>query len=122
MKNGKRYFLDIATGEEFSMEADENENDLLVVGRYRFSRHSFEKAIGILSSVIDRPGWLIIDEIGPLELRDQGFSGILKEILARRKHKCLLVIRQSLKQEILDHFSIDPAAVKFSAKDIYSYI
>src|SRR5436190_2797117 len=62
---GSRYFRDIYSGEQFRMEADDEE-EALVVGKYRFSKHSFVKAIGILENSIYAEGWMVVDEIGPL--------------------------------------------------------
>lgn len=34
-----------------------------------------------------KEGWLVIDEIGPLELSGEGFHDVLKEVLSNRSEK-----------------------------------
>lgn len=105
--SGERVFRDAHSGEEFPMEAKAGETEIISVGRYRFSKDNFQKAVSILKRDMDKPGWLIIDEIGPLELRDQGFTAALKDILITRKEKLLLVVREGLVSQVKAHFNIE---------------
>ena len=102
---GIRYFRDIHSGEQFRMEADDEE-EALIVGRYRFSRNSFNKAIQVLQDSVNKEGWLVVDEIGPLELRGEGFSDILKRIILERKDNILLVVRKALVDDVILHFQL----------------
>jgi len=107
--NGKRFFMDISTRETFSMEADEGEADILAVGKYLFSKKSFDKAKHILLQSAGKPaGWLVIDEIGPLELKGEGFYDVIRYILDRAEGqlKIIFVIRESILPEVLAHFHI----------------
>lgn len=105
---GRRMFLDIKTGEHFPMEANETES-ALHVGKYLFSAAAFEKAITFLRQASADPTteWLVLDEIGPLELKGEGFSKVLKDILAEEKIiNIVLVVRQGLESDVLNHFDI----------------
>jgi nucleoside-triphosphatase THEP1 len=53
--------------------------------------------------------YLVIDEIGPLELKGEGFCGVLEKILKieRRNFILLLVIRDSILGEVLDFIGIE---------------
>lgn len=93
--NGKRIFLDLQSKEQFLMEAEENEKDALNIGHFRFSKKGFDKAIKIIRDGIVVKGWLVIDEIGPLELGGEGFHDVLKDVLAGRTGKTLLVVREN---------------------------
>ena len=92
------------------MEATGDE-ETLVVGRFAFSKAGFEKAIQIIRDAINKEGWLIIDEIGPLEIKGEGFCDLLKEVLAQRNDKLLLVVREGLLQQVKEYFSIGTATV-----------
>lgn len=92
--NGKRIFMDAASREQFPMEA-EGEEETLTVGRFAFSKKNFDKAIRIIRGAAGQADWLLIDEIGPLELSGEGFDAVLKEILAVRNRKLLLVVRDN---------------------------
>ena len=103
---GKRVFMNVTTGEQFPMEAEEGEKEILSVGRFSFSKKNFDKAVGIIEEAIDKEGWLIIDEIGPLELRGEGFSEIVKKALKKRNHKVILIAREGLVEKLRSYFEI----------------
>jgi nucleoside-triphosphatase len=106
--NGKRMFMNVGTDEFFPMEADESE-PVFEIGKYKFSRINFDRAVTVLKEEYDDENteWLIIDEIGPLELKGDGFSAILKRIISgHRKLKLVLVIREQLADEVLKVFNI----------------
>lgn len=106
VRDGKRYFMDIFTGEEFRMEADENEKENISIGRFRFSTKNFSRAIQVLKRDLNKKGWLVVDEIGPLELKGEGFAEILKEIIAERSGNILLVVREGLVDNVVKQFRI----------------
>ncbi len=101
--DGKRVFMDLATKEQFPMEAAAEE-EKLAVGKFTFSKKGFDKAIKIIQDAIDKKGWLIIDEIGPLELKGEGFSNVLKEVLKKRNDKIIIVVREELAVKVQDEF------------------
>ena len=109
--DNKRYFLDLATGNSFPMEAGVEKEDIYEVGRFRFSKSGFEKASRIIREAMQKGGLLVIDEIGPLELRGEGFSEILKQVLRERNGSTLLVVREGILDKVVDHFKIKNAAV-----------
>lgn len=103
--DGKRVFMNAATKEQFAMEATGNE-EAVSIGRFVFSKRGFNKAAQIIRGTIDENSWLIIDEIGPLEMRGEGFFDAFKEVLAKRNKKLLLVIREGLVNEVIEKFSV----------------
>lgn len=106
---GKRYFLDIATKELFPMEAENNETGALKIGRFSFSGNAFERAIQIIRSSVGKSRWLVLDEVGPLELKGEGFSDVIRDILAdqHKEQKLLFVVRNSLRDDMIRYFNID---------------
>lgn len=104
--NGKRVFLNVHTKEQFPMEATAEETDVLSIGRFIFSKVGFEKAMKVIAESVYSPGWLVIDEVGPLELRGEGFRDVLKEILATRTGNILLVVREGLADAVITNFLI----------------
>ena len=108
---GSRVFWNVHSRESFAMEALENE-DALEVGKYHFSKSGFEKAIQVIVSSLHNPGWLVVDEIGPLELRGEGFSSVVKRILEERKGKTLFVVRKNLVGDVVNYFEFDRWQVK----------
>jgi len=100
VQNGKRVFMDIGSREIFAMEAVGDE-ETLEIGRFVFSKAGFARAAAVINKNKQYDGWLVLDEIGPLELKGEGFSDVLKEILAERRGRTLIVIRD--KDQMLAH-------------------
>ncbi len=111
--NGKRMFMNVQARQLFDMEATEEETEILTVGRFVFSKRGFNKAIQVIRDAQDKEGWLIIDEIGPMELRGEGFCEVLKEILAsgNEKQKLLLVVRDGLVDTTKEFFQLKEVVI-----------
>ena len=106
---GKRCFMDVNTKEIFLMEATEDDREIIETGRYKFSKSAFDRADKILSIACKQPeGWLILDEIGPLELKDKGFFTRLKTLLENETNNLniIIVIRESLKEKVISKFGL----------------
>lgn len=109
IENGKRVFMDISSGEKFPMEANEKELLKIKFGNHNFSLMAFSKAVHIITSALRQSrGWLVIDEIGPLELSGKGFDEILREILETEKAplKLILVVRDNLLDQVKQHYHL----------------
>jgi nucleoside-triphosphatase THEP1 len=105
----KRVFFDIGTQEVFHMEAQEGEKNTLTTGKYIFSKDSFDKAEKIIETGASTDAqWIVIDEIGPMELKGEGFCRVLRKILKNdlRTYNLVLVIRDKIIADTLNHFGI----------------
>lgn len=107
---GKRVFMNAQTKEQFPMEATGDE-ETLTVGKFVFSKAAFDKAIQIIRAAIHAGGWLMIDEIGPMELKGEGFCEVLKEVLVIRNEKTVLVVREGMAERVKEYFRIRTATV-----------
>lgn len=69
-----RYFLNIKTHEAFAMETTSEDKDSIIVGPYHFLKTAFKKANSIIETAVRQQtsGFIIIDELGKLELRTEG--------------------------------------------------
>jgi nucleoside-triphosphatase THEP1 len=116
---GKRFFFNISTRQKFPMEAAGDE-EKLAIGKYQFSKKNFDKAISVIRQNIKKPGWLVIDEIGPLELKGEAFAPTLKEVLddSGRDSKLLLVIRESILMEAIRYFDLHDAKLVRNISEI----
>ncbi len=104
--NGKRIFLDATTKEQWPMEAAGNE-EAVAVGRFLFSKKGFEKAVAVVAEGIGKEGWLVIDEIGPLELKGEGFDAVLQEAISKHNYKLLIVVREGLAEQVTKRYGIN---------------
>lgn len=85
------------TYKEFEVE---NESDSVQkIGKYKFLKNSFDWAEKeLLKALSLKPRWIVIDEIGPLELQGKGFDKILRKLLIELELKSsnlMLVVRNS---------------------------
>ena len=101
--------MDASTGEIFDMESSVSEQRVLHVGKYSFSQAGFEKATRIIENAMNKEGWLVIDEIGPLELEGNGFAPVLKRLLLKGHPRVLLVIRDKdeVAKRVIQEFGIE---------------
>ncbi|MBA3648275.1 MAG: hypothetical protein H0W62_06960 [Chitinophagales bacterium] len=107
--NGQRFFMDASNKEIFAMEAIQGETDVIAVGKYIFSKDAFVMAEKVLQNSIHKKGYLIVDEIGKLEIRGEGFCNVLFEILnhAGQELRLILVIREELLDAVLQFWNIN---------------
>lgn len=107
--NDKRLFYDITNKIYFDMEASEKEKNLSV-GKYIFSESGFAKAQNIILTEIENKNlnYLIIDEIGPLEIiKQKGFYEMLNTILKSTfKFTLILVVRKQLINDFVTTFNL----------------
>lgn len=104
--NGERCFFILPHGSYLNMEAIGDETQTIEVGKYRFSKKSFD----IVSeqtrlNSIDKESIIIIDEIGPLEARGEGFSELFKQVLQKENH-LLVVVRKTMLEDIIKQFQL----------------
>lgn len=107
--NNKRWFFNIDSKEYFLAE-DDSLNSALKwqIGRYSFSQTAFAKANAIIKEAINQnKEYVVIDELGFLELEQKGFfeawEFALQEIDNHNfTNKLVLVVRSNLLQSIID--------------------
>lgn len=93
-------------------QALEEEGDLVVVGKFRFYASAFE--LGRQTLLADSQAgldWLVIDEIGKLELAGRGFEPAAGQVIRRfqeEEGKCrlLLVVRDYLLEEVVGRYGL----------------
>ena len=108
----KRFIYHIASRTLKSLEvpALAKEEHIIRIGNYRFSKETFswaqKKLLDCLSKDLD---WLIIDEIGPLELEGNGLEPAISSIINARENvtaKIICVVREEILQKFIDHYKL----------------
>jgi len=117
--DGFRCFMDLQTQHYFLMEAVASPaSQVLEIGRFQFNANSFSRARRILQHA--KPGvngtsldceWIIVDEVGPMELRGDGLEPEISRLIEEHKTegntRLVLVVRDSILEQVIDHFKID---------------
>lgn len=118
--NGKRTFLDVNAGLSVSLESEKEMDDsqTISVGKFFFRREAFEWAKNVLiSSIKYQPDWIIMDEIGKLEIfQNDGLEPAVAQIIAMCQEKkinsnLILVIRDSLLSDAIVKYNLHNATV-----------
>lgn len=81
-------------------------------GPFHFSREAFEWAEKVIDEILEQEITpIFIDEIGPLELQDQGFCDVLKKVLNYGEYSkdIYLVVRNRCVHDVMDKFGIGDA-------------
>ena len=109
----KRYFENIETGEQRLLEV---ESSSLQIGKYCFDQTVFSWAEReLLNQLTAEKEWLIIDEIGPLEIRKaQGFHNLILKIIASQasiKSKIIFVVRDFMVAEFIEKYQFHNAKI-----------
>jgi nucleoside-triphosphatase THEP1 len=106
--HGERYFHDLSTGEQFTMEAGDDK-ETLNVGRYRFSLFAFSKAVRVMENALSSSSdWLVLDEAGPLEINGKGFYPVLELLVkSRRRGGIIIVVREQILSGFIQLLSLN---------------
>lgn len=127
--DGRRHLLHIGSGVIRNLEDVSGGAAQVTVRRYTFNADVFAWARNCLLSVASDPGrainsrprWIIVDEVGPLELSGGGLEPAVSELLALALNnplrvgdnilRVVLVIREHLVDDALRHLGVSPAEV-----------
>ena len=111
--DSKRYLVRIKSGESHLLEADENkkEKNIIEIGNYKFVKNIFEWAQNeLLDAFESNPNWLIIDEIGFLELNSDGLEPAVSKIINlfnTNQSNLILIIRDNLVEQVIENYKLN---------------
>ncbi|PKL88954.1 MAG: hypothetical protein CVV23_07590 [Ignavibacteriae bacterium HGW-Ignavibacteriae-2] len=107
----KRYLLDLASNEKRILEVGLAEKNFVQVGKYRFSKKAFEWAkICLLYSAKRKSDWIIVDEVGKLELENKGLEPVITflidDCIINKKYNLLFIVRDSLLRSFINKYNL----------------
>jgi nucleoside-triphosphatase len=111
---GLRKIFDITTRIFFDFQTKESTSESSIsIGKYIFLKSGFDKANQIITNCInDTSDYTIIDEIGHLELSDEGLEPAFSNLLKNRINKnLLLIIRTNLLQDCILKYNLQNAII-----------
>ncbi len=105
----KRFVYHIGSRTLKLLETSENSN-ITSIGKYNFSNDTFEWTQKVLLDCISKKlNWIIIDEVGPLELQGKGLEPALSKLLLEREGiqaQILCVVRESILEKFIEHYGL----------------
>lgn len=75
------------------------------IGKFFINTVAHKQGIKILSNAIEKqPDWIVIDEIGRLELAGKGWAKCLEKVITQTNSKVLLAVRDEFVNEVASEF------------------
>lgn len=116
--SGKRYIERIKTKETklLEYEGDDIKIELTKICNYKFLNSVFDWGKDELyNAFLQKPEWLIIDEIGPLELKGEALEPMVGKILNENTGKVniVLVVRKVLLEKVIEHYNLQKKGFRF---------
>ena len=118
--DGKRYLVNIQSEEKRNLEINSgsSQKNVIIIGNYIFDQSVFDWACKIiLDAIKTNPDWLIIDEVGPLELQGDGLAKAVIKVFSGKdyllKTNVVFVVRESLLNDFLNHYNLSENDFKF---------
>ena len=115
--NGSRKMAEIVSGDMYEFEVESAGEGIISIGKYHFKEEIFMKGQEILLVKQRIPvDWIVVDEVGKLELEGRGFEPAVSELIkdvkeGSRKEKLLLVIRDSILEAAVEQLHLDQAVI-----------
>ena len=103
----KKVLYDILTGEKTAYQVEETDDNTIVIGRYFLDKNAFSIANKIILDAIEvEKEWIVLDEIGKLELNGEGHDATLLFLLSNYDGNIVLVVRDSLLEKVTEKYKI----------------
>lgn len=105
----KRFIYHLKSRTLKQLETDAEEN-VTSIGKYKFSNYTFEWSKNILDKCLsENLDWIIVDEIGPLELEGKGLEPAFSKLLSERENisaNIICVVRDAILDKFIDHYGL----------------
>lgn len=111
-ENEQRYLMDIESQAKYQFQVSAATENTISVGRFHFLKDTMKMANYHLIKAFDAGDFdfLVLDELGKLELKNEGIHLAAKYIIenyeSNDQHHLLLVVRTFLVKDILSHYGI----------------
>ncbi len=111
--NNIKLLYNIETGENSNYEMNTSGDSSIEVGKYQLCKESFEIANTIVRNAIQQPNkrWLVVDEIGKLELKEEGHHSLILKLLAHWNNSLLFVVRDYLLEQVIREYDLKDAEI-----------
>ncbi len=117
---GERRLCHIASGQCRNLHQGVSAHNRISVGRFEFNNEVFLWAGEILATLNPGARLIVVDEIGPLELKGRGLEPGLGRLMAMPRPETagfIFVVRDTLKEEVLRRYASKFAHVEVLTAD-----
>lgn len=104
-----RYLHNAYTREKITHQiVKTDQEEVLNIGKFTFLKSSFDSAIAWTLQQNENPdiNYLVIDELGKLEVKGEGFSELIRTLLQKSEKHLVIIIRDYLYEKALHNYGI----------------
>ena len=116
----KRFVYHIGSRTLKPLETSQTAN-VTSIGKYNFSNETFAWSQKILSDCAAKNlDWIIVDEIGPLELEGKGLEPVVSKLFFEKEKiqaQILCVVRDSILEKFIEHYGLQNDYEIFELED-----
>lgn len=107
-KQRNTYFIkNLQTGEEEQLCSSEPDKSKLHFGRYYFDKKGIEEGCSIITdSLTKSTDLLVVDELGPMEMNDNGWAPAIEKVVERNCCAQFWVIRKRLVKPFMRKWNV----------------
>jgi len=117
--HNQRYLYSVLSNDYRILEAGEEvlpAQEIVQIGNYAFLNSAFQWARSELQFAMnEKPPYLIVDEIGPLELSGKGLEPMVTTLLEdyerSLKNRIILVVREHLLEKVISHYNLEDQVI-----------
>ena len=118
-KRSEFYISDIQSNESILICNTEGTDDQKRIGRFYFNEEGLNFGKNILKpEKLGKADFVVIDEIGPFELKGKGWTESVEQLLEYDNYKMIWVVREKLVYHILRRFGITKAYIIDITKEL----
>lgn len=121
--DGWRHIRFLSNNVQKPLQVIEDYEEKITIGKYHFDAKIMMEASDYLSKLaVAANDYIIIDEIGKLELIDKGFEPGLSKLItnfkeAKKKPLLILVVRDYLLDEVIQKYGLNDPNIVFELSD-----
>jgi len=94
----------VATGQKTLLCSREPKPESINTGRFYFYKEGLNFGIQALTTNLDNIDWLVIDEVGYLELKGQGWFEAIEKAMKQTNLNMIWVVRKRILEEVLNQW------------------
>lgn len=99
--------VNIKTGQREVLLRENGECGTASIGRYSICMAAVERGNNILMSLVhERDTIVVVDEVGLLELRDEGWAGSLEKLVKTSRNHLILAVRNTFLDRIIERWDL----------------
>lgn len=111
--------IDISEGESFRVSYREQKDNSVKIGRFFLLDEGLEFGRNILRKAnnSDNSDVVIVDEVGPLELKGGGWSDEVKELMKKKNKAIILIVRGKNLSDFIKKFEVNSPYIFYPERD-----